>query len=328
MNSQAAKTTPAQKSRPNPSAENEQRLGEELTVIGRKLRDKREANGWTPELAAKKTKIKLPQILALEEGKLPMFASPSYARGFASIYLRTLGFDDRAELARYDEILDVHPEERLENISGVEYRPAPLPVETREGPSTLGYKVVILCTVVMMLVILGVGFQTYKAGMMNMPVADGIRGETGNLNLSQQTNADAAMAEMTELQAEDAPPAAVPVPQPAEEAAEATPARAEAVAIPAEAAEPEPDAPANGVYNIALVAQRRSFVSVVTHNPNGGTTRFTGTMKRGERRAFSGKKMEVMIAVPAAIHIVYNGEDQGPYSYSTVPASFTIPASN
>ncbi|MEM1059694.1 MAG: helix-turn-helix domain-containing protein [Verrucomicrobiota bacterium] len=322
MNSPAAKPPSSRSVRSDPSDAVHQRLADQLRVVGRKLRDRREERDWPQELAAKKTKIKLPQIQALEQGNLEAFASPSYARGFASIYLRTLGFDDRAELSRFDDLLDVHPEERLEKISGLEHRPGPLPVETREAPSTLGFKVVIACTLVVVAVIALVGFQSYKAGMIRVTSTDGIRADAGNLDPAAE---NAELASLDELKPSTAPPAAVAVA--AEEAAPApVAARAEAVAIPAQAAEPEPAASPSGIYNVELFAQRSSFVSVVSHRANGGKSRFTGTMKRGERRQFEGTRLDVMIAVPAAIHIVYNGEDQGPYSYSVVPASFTIPA--
>lgn len=328
MNSPVAKFSPTSddSSAPSPAkdapARVQKRLGELLRVVGRKLKDKREEIGWTPEMAAKQTKIKLPQILALEYGKIEAFANPTYARGFASIYLRTLKFDERQELAPLDRALDIRPEEKIETVAGMEYRPEPLPVETREAPGTLGFRVVVACTVVMMAVLVLVGFQTYKAGIIRVTSDDGIRSDNEALNLSDPApeKAEVAVAELAPPHAP--PPAATPV-QVEELAKPVKKAQAVAVARPA-----EPVAvPADGLYRIELVANRRSFISVVTHNADGTKTNFGTVMKAGQRKSFKGKKMDLMIAIPAAINIIYNGVDQGPYSYSVVPASFSIPAS-
>jgi len=59
-----------------------------MKSVGEKLKLARLHRHWTPQAAAKATKIKVEQLLDLENDAYNKFASPSYARGFVRIYAR------------------------------------------------------------------------------------------------------------------------------------------------------------------------------------------------------------------------------------------------
>ena len=57
-----------------------------MKPVGKQLQEAREAKNWTPELAARETKIKVDRVLDLEADDYSHFTSPAYARGFVRTY--------------------------------------------------------------------------------------------------------------------------------------------------------------------------------------------------------------------------------------------------
>jgi cytoskeletal protein RodZ len=99
-----------------------------MKSVGTQLREARTARGWTPQAAAKITKIKEQQLLHLEAEEYDQFPAPAYVRGFVRIYAKTLGLDE-VEILR---ILDVALLGKTEEAAAPAYS-APLPYIDRDA---------------------------------------------------------------------------------------------------------------------------------------------------------------------------------------------------
>jgi cytoskeleton protein RodZ len=82
--------------RPEPSAAEAARLGEEL-------RDARVALGLSLEDIAASLRIRRPYLVALEEGRVHDLPAPAYAVGFVRTYARALGLDEDEVVRRFRE---------------------------------------------------------------------------------------------------------------------------------------------------------------------------------------------------------------------------------
>ncbi len=82
--------------RPEPSAAEAARLGEEL-------RDARFALGLSVEDIAASLRIRGPYLVALEEGRVRDLPAPAYALGFVRTYARALGLDGDEVVRRFRE---------------------------------------------------------------------------------------------------------------------------------------------------------------------------------------------------------------------------------
>ena len=82
--------------RPEPSAGEAARLGEEL-------REARLSLGLSIEDIATGTRIRRPYLVALEEGRVRDLPAPAYAVGFVRTYAKALGLDDDAVVRRFRE---------------------------------------------------------------------------------------------------------------------------------------------------------------------------------------------------------------------------------
>ncbi len=82
--------------RPEPSAAEAARLGEEL-------RDARVALGLSLEDIAASLRIRRPYLVALEEGRVRDLPAPAYAVGFVRTYARALGLDEDEVVRRFRE---------------------------------------------------------------------------------------------------------------------------------------------------------------------------------------------------------------------------------
>src|ERR1700722_15855520 len=95
-----------------------------MKTVGKQLQEARLAKDWTPELAARETKIKVDRLRDLEGDDYSHFTSPTYARGFVRTYARALGLDEYRILRQLDSKL---PDDDSANIvtdnSGVAYLP-------------------------------------------------------------------------------------------------------------------------------------------------------------------------------------------------------------
>src|SRR5271163_357222 len=76
-----------------------------MKTVGKQLQEARLAKNWTPELAARETKIKVDRLRDLEADDYTQFSSPTYARGFVRTYAKALGLDEYKILRQLDNKL-------------------------------------------------------------------------------------------------------------------------------------------------------------------------------------------------------------------------------
>src|SRR6202453_2091682 len=113
-----------------------------MKTVGKQLQEARLAKNWTPELAARETKIKIERLHDLEADDYSHFSSPTYARGFVRTYARALGLDEYKILRQLDTKL---PEDETSSFSadaGIPYVPEPSKAARASG-SNAGLYVVL-----------------------------------------------------------------------------------------------------------------------------------------------------------------------------------------
>jgi cytoskeleton protein RodZ len=96
-------------SRPDPSAGEAARLGEQL-------RDARIALGLSIEDMAASLRIRRVYLAALEEGRVRELPAPAYVLGFVRTYARALGLDDDDMVRRFREAASSAPQRRTDLI--------------------------------------------------------------------------------------------------------------------------------------------------------------------------------------------------------------------
>lgn len=94
-----------------------------MKSIGQQLREARLARKMTLEAASKATKIKVEQLMELENNNYSRFAAPAYARGFIRIYARALGLDEHRLIDQLDGFINEQDEEIFLNSNPVNYIP-------------------------------------------------------------------------------------------------------------------------------------------------------------------------------------------------------------
>src|SRR5208282_3609749 len=94
-----------------------------MKSVGKQLEEARLAKNWTPELAARETKIKVDRLRDLEGDDYTHFSSPTYARGFVRTYARFLGLDEYKILRQLDNKLPDDDASSIVTDSGVPYLP-------------------------------------------------------------------------------------------------------------------------------------------------------------------------------------------------------------
>jgi len=131
------------------------------------LQEARLAKNWTPELAARETKIKVDRLRDLEADDYSHFTSPTYARGFVRTYARALGLDEYRILRQLDNKL---PDDDTSNIAtegGVAYLPeTSLPPRAAHRDYT-GLYIVMGLGAVVTLAIVFVLFEAYRVGELS-----------------------------------------------------------------------------------------------------------------------------------------------------------------
>lgn len=76
-----------------------------MPSISQVLRESRTRHGVSLEEVAQRTYIKLPYLLALEEGRLDKLPAPVYIHGYIRQYARLLGLDGNEMIRLYQEEL-------------------------------------------------------------------------------------------------------------------------------------------------------------------------------------------------------------------------------
>src|ERR1700679_1669019 len=113
-----------------------------MKTVGKQLQEARLAKNWTPELAARETKIKVERLRDLEADDYSHFTSPTYARGFVRTYARSLGLDEYKILRQLDNKLPDDDNASFANETGLPYVPEPSKVIHASSANRTGLYIV------------------------------------------------------------------------------------------------------------------------------------------------------------------------------------------
>jgi len=175
-----------------------------MKSVGKQLQEARLAKNWTPELAARETKIKIDRLRDLEADDYTHFSSPTYARGFVRTYARSLGLDEYKILRQLDNKLPDDDTSTIVTDSGIPYIPeTSLPPRAAHKDYTALYVVLTLAMGILFISAFVI-FEAYRVGELPHLFANSASSDAAT-NASE-TNA----APTTES---EAPPQAIPVDQ-------------------------------------------------------------------------------------------------------------------
>jgi cytoskeletal protein RodZ len=178
-----------------------------MKTVGKQLQDARLEKGWSPELAARETKIRVDRLHDLESDDYSNFSSPTYARGFVRTYARALGMDEYKILRQLDNKLPEDDNASFANDGGVPYMPEPSRVSK---PFEVG-KGVYIAAGVGATVLLLIGFilvQVYRAGYFAQALPATASNTTTN---SLPVMPDSETAQRALPADSNAPPVALPI---------------------------------------------------------------------------------------------------------------------
>jgi cytoskeletal protein RodZ len=138
-----------------------------MKTVGKQLLEARLARNWTPELAARETKIKVDRLRDPEADDYSHFTSPTYARGFVRTYARALGLDEYRILRQLDNKLPDDDSANIVTDSGVAYLPeTAMPPRVAHRDYT-GLYIVMGLGAVVTLAIVFVLFEAYRVGELS-----------------------------------------------------------------------------------------------------------------------------------------------------------------
>jgi len=210
------------------------------------LQEARLARNWTPELAARETKIKVDRLRDLEADDYSHFTSPTYARGFVRTYARSLGLDEYRILRQLDNKLPDDDSSNIVTETGVAYLPETAMPPRAAHRDYTGLYVLVGLGAVVTLAIVFVLFEAYRVGELSRYF--GSSTEAVAAAAPTGTNASTAPAIPTTEPVARALPIDSNTPPPIADATPQTnaPAATNAVADPGPASAPAP-APAPGL---------------------------------------------------------------------------------
>jgi cytoskeleton protein RodZ len=138
-----------------------------MKTVGKQLQEARLAKNWTPELAARETKIKVDRLRDLETDDYSHFTSPTYARGFVRTYARALGLDEYRILRQLDNKLPDDDSANIVTDTGIAYLPeTALPPRAAHRDFTGLYIVMGLGAIVATAIVF-VLFEAYRVGELS-----------------------------------------------------------------------------------------------------------------------------------------------------------------
>jgi cytoskeleton protein RodZ len=138
-----------------------------MKSVGKQLQEARLAKNWTPELAARETKIKVERVRDLEADNYSNFTSPTYARGFVRTYARALGLDEYRILRQLDNKLPDDDSANIVTDTGVAYLPETAMPPRAAHRDYTGLYVVMGLGAVVILIGTFVLFQAYRVGELS-----------------------------------------------------------------------------------------------------------------------------------------------------------------
>jgi cytoskeleton protein RodZ len=160
-----------------------------MKTVGKQLQEARLAKNWTPELAARETKIKVDRLRDLEADDYTHFSSPTYARGFVRTYARALGLDEYKVLRQLDNKLPEDDNASFVTESGLSYIPEPSkPARARSTGSNVGLYVVMVLGCGVILIISFVLFEAYRAGELQRYFASASTPDTNSASTNMAPN--------------------------------------------------------------------------------------------------------------------------------------------
>jgi cytoskeletal protein RodZ len=221
-----------------------------MKTVGKQLQEARLAKNWTPELAARETKIKVDRLRDLEADDYTHFTSPAYARGFVRTYARALGLDEYKVLRQLDNKLPEDDNASFVSDSGLPYIPEPSkPSREKSTGSNVGLYVVMLLGCGVFLVISFVLLQAYRAGELPRYFANDSTPETNpaTTNVAPNTAGTETAARALPLD-----PNATPPPVDAAPVVKAAPADNGTAVATATNASPSADTSPPGVKAVAV----------------------------------------------------------------------------
>jgi len=174
-----------------------------MKSVGKQLQEARLAKNWTPELAARETKIKVDRLHDLETDDYSHFTSPTYARGFVRTYARALGLDEYKILRQLDNKLPDDDSANIVTDTGVAYLPETAMPPRAAHRDYTGLYITMGLGAVVTLAIVFVLFEAYRVGELSHWF--GSSQETVATETTSSTNAAPAISDT------DAPMRAKPI---------------------------------------------------------------------------------------------------------------------
>lgn len=269
-----------------------------MKSLGQQLHEARIAKGWTPEAAAKVTKIKVERLLEIERDDYTKLAAPTYIRGFVRVYSRELGLNEKEILQQLDELCAQEDGESYVAAPPVEYIPQEIRYTKQFTSRKIGSWVIYLVLGIVVLVA-GVGLYQRVSLMMS---------KYGKSKPTTQVVEETHAPRATPAGSHEEIRSAVPV--------------AKAVktdAVPAEPVAP-PVVEATKGHTIILEAKEETWVRVrVT---SGGETKILldEVLPAGEKREFQGDRFGVKAMIPVAILVTYDGKKPATLGETRMPS--------
>ncbi len=278
------------------------------------MQEARLSKGWTPEAAAKITKIKVDRLHEIERDDYSKLPGVAYTRGLVRVYARELGLDERRILERLDQMVSMDLGEGYIVAPPVEYLPQEVhysqQVSTRRMGSYVIYGVLVVFVIATISWMVKLGNGWVEKSKKNPVVTTQV--------ISDRTIAKAAPAT-----------AGVPV----KAAKPVTPVAPVAKAVKeSEIPETKEEKPAEvkkevKLQKLALHAREECWVSLRVTREGETKVVFKDIIPAGETREFEGERFGIRLSVPAGMDIIYNDKNEGPYSDSRIPSDeFYIPA--
>ena len=177
-----------------------------MKSVGKQLQEARLAKNWTPELAARETKIKVDRVRDLEADNYANFTSPTYARGFVRTYARALGLDEYRILRQLDNKLPDDDSANIVTDTGVAYLPETAMPPRAAHRDYTGLYIVMALGGVVILISSFVLFQAYRVGELSSWFASGTPDNVASSTASTNTATGEAPMRAKPIDSDQAPP--------------------------------------------------------------------------------------------------------------------------
>src|SRR3990172_7280667 len=253
--------------------------------IGQRLGEARERLGLTLEEAERSTRIRAHHLLALEEGRLDALPSPVHARGFLKNYSEILGLASESTLLDYAEIIQARRGRTKPGAAAPTPAPRPSVRLTSRRPRWLSA-------------------DLFVAAAVTLAVIGVLLWGLGRVIAAIRERNEAAQAAAAAPRASATPPPTPTVELLSLPVGESTSPPTASAPPPTLALPPLPAGP----VDVRILVEGSAWVRVVVD----GAEAFSGRVSPGELLEYLGQEVvELTTGNGAALHVFYNGEDQG-----------------